>query len=148
MSTATTSVTLNHDQRLYVIPSGNGYTCLGFDVCREQAGRLAEWLGTSKPAPDATPEQVWEAHALLIKAAGARCLLSGGKCGVELTPQLVGLEGKRVEVVDCDGTTRQFYVGKSTGWMPVHLEIKTRQSHGGMAAYSTPYRSVRVVGET
>jgi hypothetical protein len=62
-----------------------------------------------------------------------------------LSPQLKGLEHKRVEVVDDYGETRRFYVGMSTGWRPRHLEIKTRRSFGGMAA-DKHYQSVRVVG--
>lgn len=59
-----------------------------------------------------------------------------------LTPQLVGLEGWRVEVVTTYGETRRFYVGRSTGWAPAHLEIKLRTSTGGFAA-DRAYASVR-----
>jgi hypothetical protein len=59
-----------------------------------------------------------------------------------LHPQLVGLEGWRVEVVDADGDTHRFIVGRSTGWRPCSLEIKTRRSFGGDPADSRPYRSV------
>lgn len=52
----------------------------------------------------------------------------------DLTPQLVGLEGWRVEVTDTYGNTRRFIVGKSTGWRPCHLEIPTIRSTGGMPA--------------
>ena len=62
----------------------------------------------------------------------------------DLTPQLIGLEGQRVEVVSIHGDTRRFIVGKSTGWKPCHLEVKTRRSLGGGPA-SREYRSVRVV---
>jgi len=48
-----------------------------------------------------------------------------------LTSQLIGLEGKRVQVLDMDHETRRFWVGRSTGWRPCHLEIKTRRSTGG-----------------
>lgn len=61
-----------------------------------------------------------------------------------LTPQLTGLERHRVEVVGLDGRTRRFIVGRSTGWRPYHLEIKTRRSHGGSPA-DPAYRSVRVI---
>jgi hypothetical protein len=61
-----------------------------------------------------------------------------------LTPQLCGLAGKRVEVVTTYGETRRFIVGRSTGWRPCHLEIKTRRSSGGNAAEKT-YASVRIV---
>jgi hypothetical protein len=52
----------------------------------------------------------------------------------DLSPQLTGLEGWRVEAVTTYGETRRFYVGKSTGWRPCHLEVLTRRSRGGMAA--------------
>lgn len=48
-----------------------------------------------------------------------------------LTPQLIGLEGWRVEVVTTYEETRRFIVGKSTGWQPVHLEIFRRSALGG-----------------
>lgn len=38
-------VTLNPEQRLYVIPCGDGYTCLGFDNARDHANQIADRLG-------------------------------------------------------------------------------------------------------
>ena len=70
---------------------------------------------------------------------------TGKRCNADLTPQLVGLEGKRVEVVDRHGETRRFWVGKSTGWFPVHLEIARRDSSGGAAVTGAPFQSVRIV---
>lgn len=61
-----------------------------------------------------------------------------------LSPQLRGLEGYRVEVVTVYDETRRFIVGKSTGWVPCHLEIANRRSHGGGAA-EKEYRSVRAL---
>ena len=61
-----------------------------------------------------------------------------------LTPQLVGLEGWRVEVVTTYGETRRFIVGRSTGWKPIHIEIARRDSSGGGAA-SKEYASVRTL---
>ena len=61
-----------------------------------------------------------------------------------LTKQLVGLEGKRVEVVDNYGEKRRFIVGRSTGWRPCHIERKLRTSHGGFSA-DAGYASVRVI---
>lgn len=61
----------------------------------------------------------------------------------ELRPELQGCEGYRVEVTDADGLRRRFIVGRSTGWRPVHLEIKRRDSHGGMACDSRGYTNVR-----
>lgn len=62
-----------------------------------------------------------------------------------LSPQLIGMEGWRVEVVDAEisgGQTRRFIVGKSTGWRPCHLEIHNRRSRGGHPACKR-YQSVR-----
>lgn len=59
-----------------------------------------------------------------------------------LTKQLTGLEGWRVEVTDDGGNKWRFIVGKSTGWRPCHLEIKTTRSHGGLPVCGR-YASVR-----
>jgi hypothetical protein len=59
-----------------------------------------------------------------------------------LSPQLVGLEGWRVEVVTTYGETRRFYVGRSTGWKPCHIEVCRRDSSGGPGAERS-YASVK-----
>lgn len=59
-----------------------------------------------------------------------------------LSPQLIGLEGWRVEVETTYGETRRFIVGRSTGWRPCHIEIANRASSGGIGA-EREYKSVR-----
>ena len=59
-----------------------------------------------------------------------------------LTPQLIGLEGWRVEVTTDYGETRRFIVGRSTGWIPIHIELARRDSSGGIGA-SREYETVR-----
>lgn len=84
----------------------------------------------------------WDQWSRLPESEKARLRdLSG------LTPCLMGYEGKRVEVVDRYGHTRRFWVSRSTGWRPCHLEVKTRRSLGGDAAHAR-YVSVRVVKES
>lgn len=61
-----------------------------------------------------------------------------------LSPQLIGLEGARVEVRTTYGEVRRFWAGLSTGWRQIHLEVKTKRSTGGAPAETT-YASVRVV---
>ena len=61
-----------------------------------------------------------------------------------LTPQLVGLEGRRVEVVTCYGETRRFKVGRSTGWRPCHIELHNARSTGGSPADLT-YKAIRII---
>ena len=60
----------------------------------------------------------------------------------DLSPQLVGLEGWRVEVVTTYGEKRRFIVGRSTGWRPCHIEISRRSAYGGPGA-DRDYASVR-----
>jgi hypothetical protein len=58
-----------------------------------------------------------------------------------LTKQLIGLEGWRVEVETIYGETRRFIVGRSSGWVPCHIELRLRTSHGGVGA-DREYKSV------
>jgi hypothetical protein len=59
-----------------------------------------------------------------------------------LSPQLIGLEGWRVEVTDEGGNKWRFIVGRSAGWRPCHLEISKRNSYGGFSACGR-YAAVR-----
>ena len=79
-------------------------------------------------------QEIWDSMTPAQKDAARD--LSG------LTPQLVGLEGWRVEVVSDYDETRRFYVSRSTGWVPCHIEVHNRRSMGGIAA-AQHYKSVR-----
>ena len=144
-------VTINAEQELYVIPAGHGYSCLGFDVCLERHKAVAAWLRSEGLDADDLPPEArgtirgYKAYRTLLDRAGAYCQRSGKRCPAELTTQLIGLEGKRVEVIDRHGECRRFQVGKSTGWMPCHLEIARRNSTGGPAVTGAPFQSVRIV---
>lgn len=61
-----------------------------------------------------------------------------------LTPQLLGLEGWRVEVVTSYEEKRRFIVSRSTGWIPVHIELNNIRSRGGDPA-EREYKSVRKI---
>jgi hypothetical protein len=136
---------LNHEQRLYVVQESGGYSCLGFDVAFTRASRMAEWAGTKPPdAENVGTEDGYYDYKHALEDARNHYYRTNERCPVELTPQLTGLEGKRVEVIDHEGEKRRFWVGKSTGWLPCHLEVARVTSSGGMAAMG-PYQSVRVV---
>lgn len=144
-------VGINAEQELYVIPEAHGYSCLGFDVLLSRYNAIADWLRkeglqqTDLP-PDARGSmRAYTAYRTLLERAAGYCQRNKLRCPVELTPQLTGLEGKRVEVVDRHGERRRFIVGKSTGWLPIHLEIARRNSSGGPAVTGAPFRSVRIV---
>ena len=141
MSLTTQTVTTNPEQELFVIPSGGGYSCLGFDVCEARRTRYAKALGVPLvPTVRGSLEQYASYHEVLVG-----CCSMPTRCTADLCPQLVGLEGKRVEVVTHYGETRRFWVGKSTGPLPIHLEIAKRTSPGGTGAPDSGYKSVRVV---
>jgi hypothetical protein len=127
----TLDVGCNDEQALYVIPNPSGYSCLGYDVCLPPEAR-----GTIRG---------YKAYQTLLQRADSYCQRNKLRCPVELTPELTGLEGKRVEVVDRYGERRRFIVGKSTGWLPIHLEIARRNSTGGPAVTGAPFQSVRIV---
>jgi len=60
-----------------------------------------------------------------------------------ISPQLISHEGYRVEVVDDYGNKRRFWVSRSTGWRPCHIELKLRSSSGGVSADKTYQRVTR-----
>lgn len=83
---------------------------------------------------DGMTQQIWDSMSPAEKDAK--------RDNSGLSPQLIGLEGWRVEVVTTYGEKRRFIVGKSTGWRPCHLEVLTRRSLGGGSA-DKEYASVR-----
>lgn len=145
---------IDKEQRLYNLPvydgrgKVDGYTCLGFDVCLKRSKGLAAWLGVMFKDTKAGSPEAYQEYMELCHLGALHADSTGNRCPVELTTSLIGLEGKRVEVVDCYGEKRRFWVGKSTGWMPCHLEICRRNSSGGLGVMGTPFKSVRVVNDT
>lgn len=143
------TITLNQD--LYVIHMpGGGFSCLGFDVAFNRALAYARELKRPdlEPAPENRGTLAGIAdYERAVGATLAENFRSGRRLESDLTPQLIGLEGRRVEVTDRYGETRRFWVGRSCGPIPCHLEIKRRGSRGGEAVTGTPFGSVRVVSE-
>ena len=158
-------VTIDEERELYVIPAPGGYSCLGFDVLIRRTREVADWLrehGCKAPetrrvspaplelSPELSPDlrgtrQAYGIYRETMRQGETFYRETGNRCNADLTPQLIGMEEKRVEVVDRYGETRRFWVGKSIGWFPVHLEIARRDSSGGGAVTGAPFRSVRIV---
>lgn len=151
---------INTEQGLYVMPCGSGFSCHGFDVLDRKARSVAEWMERKAAAGDATRAAIalrvaisasvpgtaehFAACAAVMDAGRAFNAQTGERCPAELVPALIGLEGKRVE---CEhyGERVRFWVGRSTGWMPAHLMIKTRRNPGGEALSADGVRNVRVI---
>ncbi|EEC5187408.1 hypothetical protein HRW90_004750 [Salmonella enterica] len=143
--------------------AGAGFTCYGFDVLNNKAAGVLQWLKNEGRAAEMVlgakridvtaldiPARVgtkkhFAACDKVIDAGRVYALAAGRRCDIGLTPQLVGLEGRRVEVVDAYGEKRRFIVGRSSGWMPCHLEIARRDSHGGPSVTGAPFKSVSVI---
>jgi hypothetical protein len=128
----------------------------GFDVAETSIILTLSWLADNRQALPAftstghagagTPERFAQ-YRTTMAAGESFNARTGARSPANLTPQLNGLEGKRVEVVDREGERRRFIVGKSTGWAPCHLEIERRNSGGGGAVWGAPFQSVTVIGE-
>ena len=161
----TVNITIDKERELYVIPAAGGYCCLGFDVLIRRTRAVVDWLQehgrNRRNAPElslvlsrVSPElltslrgtpQAYAIYLETMRQGEAFNRETGKRCNADLTPQLIGMEGKRVEVVDRYGETRRFWVGKSIGWFPVHLEIPRRDSSGGCAVTGAPFQSVSIV---
>ena len=145
----------NLDAGLYVIKYKNCFSCLGFDVTTDRCNKYGQWLldrgvdlrdseGEFNRAKPGTLEH-YQIYKSILDQVRVYCDKEKVQCEVDLQPQLVGLEGKRVEVIDCYGDKRRFKVGKSVGFIPLHLELARTDSSGGPAITGTPFQSVRVV---
>jgi hypothetical protein len=145
-------ITINEKQRLFVIKIEGGYTCLGFDVCekrtmalRAELKRVTYQRYDDDPLPPNGSIESYNRYEELIEIAHKYNKSTGYRFMYELTPQLIGLEGKAVEVEQFDGEKRKFIIGRSMGFIPVHIEIEKSSDHGGSAVYGAPFKSVKVI---
>lgn len=143
------NVTANHEQRLFVIPAGGGYSCLGFDNCYSHAKQLSELLGLPDLAP--REEEVGEVrqykqYLKLVDAARHRDLGTyfepGTPAEVRRILEEYRLNGKRIRLFYGDAETGTDWldefdvlgrIGRSTGPLKVPLVIATVRSSGGPA---------------
>lgn len=137
---------IDRKRRLYVLRHGDGYSCLGFEVAERKRRAVLQWLGAEPEPMRLGTKKHFAAYEAAMRRGRQHNAATGLRCMADLEPALRGLEGKRVEVVAPDGERNRFYVGRSTGWFPCHLEIKTRRSTGGVAAFVPEGATVRVVG--
>lgn len=131
---------INKTARLYVMAADEArgtVSCYGFDNAHRMTAAFAAWLERPDLAPPARKgtRKAYAAYQAALAAASAHAHANRVRCPAALTPALIGLEGARVEVQAPGREPRRFWVGKSTGWLPIHLEIARRTSHGGGGAY-------------
>lgn len=80
-----------------------------------------------------------------VKCAGTLKLIDNSSLDSRLDSFYKSKE--RIEVIYKDGTKARFYVGKSTGWKPVYLEIAKSNSTGGGAVYLPKDCEIRGTGK-
>jgi hypothetical protein len=114
------AVTINAEQRLFVIPSGSGYSCWGFDNCYRETKALAERLGRPLPLESeiGTMKQYHENRDLIHYVT--RNKIDLGTWHTPGTPVIV-----QTIIDDCLKTGRKvrlYYGDKDTGrdWMNEH----------------------------
>lgn len=143
------SVKIRHDHELYVVTTdpGGGVTSYGFDYVHDRIERLTLAFGELDiPEVARGSMEAWDTMVNLQERAKHDYDVTGEQCVADLTPGLSGLEGHRIEVVDQYDETRRFVVGKSTGWIPVHLELPRKDSSGGTPCPLDGYKSIRDLG--
>ena len=137
---------INLEQKLYVLPCGKGFSCLGFDVAEKKRVVYMQWLGLPVQSVEIGTDHAYAEYLRALELVRIRCNSPGVRCTVELVPELVRYERRRVEITYPDGQKTRFIVGVSTGFIPIHLEIKTRRSSGGGQVYFPEGSTVRLVG--
>lgn len=128
-------VTISPEHDGYIVTSSDGtLTLRTFDEVTDEIERVSiELVGREVLPADALDEphmpargsmEAWD-HLQNIRASLARvCEEQDEPAVAYLSPQLVGLEGWSVEVVDTPGAApRQFVVGRTPGWTPHHVEV-------------------------
>lgn len=139
-----TQLKIDEQNGQYISIQGRGVFPIEIAVLAKRAKAVAQWLGiTEPPAKTGTPEHYTQCMEMMGKGE-LHAKRTGLKCDGNLNPQLVGYEGERVSVVDVVGIKRSFWVVRSLGWMPGHLEIQHDNGEDGVLA-SDPYQSVVVV---
>jgi hypothetical protein len=139
-------VTASAENKMYTISQGDGYSCLGFQVCADKVSRLEKHFGMSANTFQIGSMEMYEHYQMLVEKARQEFESSGKRCFVELHPRFKHLQGRRVEVVQY-GQKERFDVGMSTGWIPNMLRIKTKRGlpFGEAISFDEKFDSIRVI---
>jgi hypothetical protein len=130
----TSAITLNHDQKLYVIPCGQGFSCFGFDNARGHARHIADRLGRPELAFAAGEYGTLDGYATYQRAvqAWAASPLSrqtyfdpGTPADASRVLEACRKSGDKVRLILGDTTT-----GES--WLDEHDVVGTIGRSGGM----------------
>ena len=135
---------INKEQQLYVLKCCSILSSYGFDLLHTKATAVADWMDVEAPVAALGTEEHFEQCAELMRRGQVYANASRKCCPGNLSPQLIGLEGCRVRVTTDDGEERCFWVAKTTGWMPGHLEVPRSNTAYGHPAQAH-YKSVQTI---
>ncbi len=157
------TITINTDQRLYVITCGGGYTCLGFDVCFDHAKELAKRVDRPDLAPNPDDKGTLGQYAqyqdlLRIYAthpANRKTFYVTDNVPPKLIQVLESLirSGERVHLFKGDADTGEDWledfevvgrIGRSMGPMRVPLLIEDGECGGGSIITNSVLRIQRL----
>lgn len=140
------TVTINKEQKLYVIPCGKGYSCYGFEVLKNKLNKLAiEYKREDLIVKRVGTMKAYNNYLKVVKIAEKRFKTNGYRSNSDLIPEFIGNEGRKVEVVTSYGERQRYIIGKSSGFIPCHLEIKQRNSSGGSGVIGYPFKSIKFI---
>ena len=71
---------INTEQRLYVMPSGNGYTCLGFDVAERKRLAVLSWCGLPAHPVEIGTQGAYDAYIAAMSFGAAHARATGARC--------------------------------------------------------------------
>lgn len=127
----------------YVIRAQDGRVeTLPWDVCLLRLERYASNLHIEMPRAARGTVAAYDTMRILQDALRAEYERTGEQAIAELSPLLIGVEGRAVEVETLDGERRRFVVARSNGFMPHHIELR----HDGPAVRAElEYRRVWVL---
>ena len=143
------NVSLNNEQRLFVIDIDDGYTCFGFDNCDRNVRQLADMLGDHNAIPEkGTIDQYLHYQSLVDQARkngalGDRTWFDPGTpAKVQNILEQYRRTGRRIRLFYGDHATGRDWleesdvigtVGRSSGPLKSPILLSRRDSSGGCA---------------
>jgi hypothetical protein len=128
-------------QKVFCITTGKYTSLLGYDVCNNQYLALCKELNINPTYDKGTLKQ-YNDYKRIVDIVSDMNSKTGFRSNSQLIPEFIGHEYKRVEVIRSNNEKARFIIGKSTGIIPIHLEIKTTRSTGGAAVYGYPFKKI------
>ena len=143
-------ITVDTEKRMYDVPYStlSGSSRLPFEGVERRVNQFTEWLlernYTLPPIPECGTVAYYVYQEELMDIAYVHCQSTGEKFLTWLKPELIGYEGKTIEVVDKLGETQRFKLGVIGEWALQHVRILPGEE-GSRPVIGEPFQSIKVV---